>query len=117
MSIKTKEFHRKFLYDLKNIIINDKLYEEELKNFNVDNSNLTLFKSKTVKFIGSYSYKEFGTSISDIDVPQYIKKNIGPRFRHMIKNIDKTPFIFLHINCGYDIEVKVPWKFNEFGDS
>jgi hypothetical protein len=121
---KTEQFHKKFLYDLSNIVIFKKEYLESIKKWDREKKLKTIGfrnqQTRSVKFLGSYFNKEFGRSVTDIDVRQILDtvsdERLYKRIPEMFKNLDNTNFIFVRFYCGYIQGLEPPWKINEKGD-
>ncbi len=112
MLIKTKEFHERLLHDLADIVIASKKYREQL---NKAGSNLEMSYKKqlfsSVKFVGSYPEKPYGSAITDIDFFQIVvfDDKFLARIKQIFENLRYTNFIFVRFYCGEDSDLVPPW--------
>jgi hypothetical protein len=119
MLIKTPEFHERFLRDLANIIVYSKNYREKLNDL-IDDKQLDHIEYNTfgsVKIIGSYLSKEYGSSITDVDLEQIVtfNENFLLGFKQKFSNLNRTNFTFIRFYCGEDEELAIPWSIDEHG--
>lgn len=122
--VKTKEFHKKFLYDLGDITIFRREYIEAISKWDkegkLDNVGYGNQPSQTVKFFGSYFTKNYGKNITDIDVILVVKSinddRIFLRLPQIFRNLDRTNFKFIRFYCGYIQGLEPPWIIGDEGD-
>jgi hypothetical protein len=120
--VKTEEFNRKFLYDLADLTIVQNEYLNSIKKFDSEGRLLNIGygrqPSRNVKFVGSYTEKNIGNYITDIDVNIIVSLNdhFFDRLKNILENIDKTPFIFTNFYYGYIQGLEPAWSIGEKGE-
>lgn len=120
--VKTEEFNRKFLYDLADLTIVKNEYLNSIKKFDSEGRLLNIGygrqPSKNVKFVGSYTEKNIGNYITDIDVNIIVSLNdhFFDRLKNILENLDKTPFVFTTFYYGYIKGLEPCWSIGEKGE-
>ena len=121
---KTKEFHKKFLYDLGDLVMFKHEYLESILKWDKEGKLMDIGygkqPSKTVKFFGSYFDKKPGSPVTDIDVILLVNNVKDDRFYlrlgDILKRLDRTRFKFVRFYCGYIKGLEPPWKVGDHGD-
>jgi hypothetical protein len=121
---KTQDFHRRFMYDLANLVIFKREYLEEISKWDREGKLFTIGygkqPSRTVKFFGSYFDKKEGGLVTDIDVILLVNSLNDERFFlrlvDIMKNLDRTKFKFVRFYCGYITGLEPPWSIGNKGE-
>lgn len=111
MLIKTLAFHKQFLRDLASIVLKSKTYREQLESADTFEMKFDKQLFRSVKFIGSYIEKPYGSIITDIDMFQLTRfdDSFSKRMQQIFTNLNKSNFIFVRFYCGENSILTPPW--------